>query len=149
MSPLEQIHNFLPFDANLATSGQPDASQLQAIADAGYEVVINLGLPDAPYAVAGERAILEGRGVRYEAIPVSFEAPEPERFSDFRTRYRQLAGRRCFIHCAANKRVSAFMALYRILELGWSREAAEAQMHRIWRPDPAWRDFIERVLASR
>ncbi len=149
MATLESIYNFQQLEADLATGGQPDEEQLQAIADAGYEVVINLGLPDAPYAVAGERAILEGRGVRYEAIPVSFEAPEPERFSAFRRRYRQLAGRRCFIHCAANKRVSAFMALYRILELEWPREAAEAEMHRIWRPDPAWRDFIERVLASR
>jgi len=148
MVTLESIHNFLPLDARLATGGQPDEEQLRAIAEAGYEVVINLGLPDAPYAIAGERAILEGRGLRYETIPVSFEAPERERFAEFRALYRQLSDHRCFIHCAANKRVSAFMALYRMLELGWPREAAEAPMHAIWQPDPVWRDFIEKRLAA-
>jgi protein tyrosine phosphatase (PTP) superfamily phosphohydrolase (DUF442 family) len=148
MKTLETIYNFKQFDDNLATGGQPDEVQLHAIGAAGYEVVINLGLSDAPYAIANERAILESLGLRYEHIPVDFETPEVEQFFAFRDLYRQLAERNCFIHCAANKRVSAFMALYRMIELGWTARDAETQMLQIWQPDAAWRCFMQQVLAQ-
>jgi protein tyrosine phosphatase (PTP) superfamily phosphohydrolase (DUF442 family) len=148
MTTLEHIYNFRQFADNLATGGQPDEAELHAIGTAGYEVVINLGLSDAPYAIANERSILESLGVRYEQIPVSFEAPETEKFFAFCDLYRRLSERKCFIHCAANKRVSAFMALYRMIELGWSQPQAQAQMLQIWEPNAAWRSFMQQVLAQ-
>ncbi len=142
----EQIYNFRRLHDKLATGGQPDEAELHTIAEAGYEVVINLGLADAPYALASEQSVLESYGVRYEHLPISFEAPEVDRFFAFRDLYKPLVERRCFIHCAANKRVSCFMALYRMVELGWSRPDAEADMLEIWEPDPTWRAFMDQVL---
>jgi hypothetical protein len=54
---------------------------------------------------------------------------------------------RLFVHCAANKRVSAFMALYRIHRQGWPVEKAME----IVDPDtfpPVWQAFIEEMLAA-
>jgi protein tyrosine phosphatase (PTP) superfamily phosphohydrolase (DUF442 family) len=148
MTSAESIYNFRQFDDNLATGGQPDEAELRAIGAAGYQVVINLGLDEAPYAITNERTILESLGLRYEHIPVDFEAPQVERFFAFRDLYRQLAEHKCFIHCAANKRVSAFLALYRMIELGWSQQDAETEMLQIWQPNTAWRSFMQQVLAQ-
>jgi hypothetical protein len=54
--------------------------------------------------------------------------------------------RRMLVHCAANKRVTAFLGLYRIVRLGWDSEEAFALMHSVWEPDVVWSQFIERVL---
>jgi len=54
---------------------------------------------------------------------------------------------RLFHHCAANMRVSTFLALYRILALGWPRAAALAEMAAIWQPNAQWQAFIEQQLA--
>jgi hypothetical protein len=60
-------------------------------------------------------------------------------------------GEKILVHCAANMRVSAFVALYRILRLGWSRERALADLHRIWDPDqvPVWAAFMAEALQNR
>lgn len=51
-------------------------------------------------------------------------------------------GKKVFIHCAANKRVSSFVALYGEAKLCWSREKANALINRIWQPDETWASFI-------
>ena len=143
---INDIFNFRQLTPTLATAGQPDAEELLAICHAGYEVVINLGLQDAPYALQDEAKIVTGQGLEYHHLPVDFQAPEMARFHDFRELLNGLSERRCFIHCAANKRVSCFMALYRIIELGWSRQEAEREMLLIWRPDAAWQAFMDEAL---
>ncbi len=144
----ETIYNFRQLTPQLATGGQPDAEELAAICRAGYRVVINLGLQDAAYALADEKQIVLAHGLHYHHLPVDFEAPEVEQFFLFRDLYRQLAEHKCFIHCAANKRVSTFIALYRIIELGWSQKDAEVEMLQLWRPNAAWRSFMQQVLTQ-
>lgn len=145
---LDTIYNLLPVSERLVTAGQPDADELHAIGRAGFEVVINLGLAGTDYAVADEGEILAGYGVEYHHLPVSFEDPRIADFQRFAQRFSQLGERRVFLHCAANKRVSVFLALHRILNEAWPAEAAMAEVHRIWTPDPVWQGFIQRVLAE-
>jgi len=54
--------------------------------------------------------------------------------------------KRVYVHCAANMRVSTFLALYRILRLGWEREAAFRNVYLIWTPDERWQSFIDEML---
>ena len=143
---LKTIINFRQHDPLLSTGGQPDAGELRAIGRAGFHVVINLGLQGAPYALIDERQIVTAHGMQYHHLPVNFKAPEIERFNAFRHLYRQLANRKCFIHCAANKRVSCFLALYRMIEMDWPQKDAEKEMRWVWEPDAAWRSFMEQVL---
>ncbi|MBT9613304.1 MAG: hypothetical protein IV108_08585 [Burkholderiales bacterium] len=46
---LERINNFRWCAPDLATAGQPLEEELHAVANAGFEVVINLALLDAEY----------------------------------------------------------------------------------------------------
>lgn len=143
---IDTIYNFLSVSSNLATAGQPDEQELHAIGLAGFEVVINLGLADAEYAVAEEQNILTGYGIEYIHIPVSFENPEVEEFHRFSACFATLAGRRVFLHCAANKRVSVFLALHRILNESWPVDHAMAAVHEIWTPNEVWQTFIRQIL---
>ena len=148
MTTLEAIYNYRRLSPWLATAGQPLEEELHAIGRAGFEVVINLGLADAPYAVADERTILESHGLRYVHIPVSFETPEAERFESFREHMRALAQHRLFVHCAANKRVSVFVALYRVIEEGRRLDEVWTDVEAIWQPDAVWQAFLRDTLLA-
>ena len=54
---------------------------------------------------------------------------------------------RLFVHCAANMRVSAFMALYRIHRLGWPKDKALDFVDVPAFP-PVWQAFIEEMMAA-
>lgn len=145
---LPSIPNFRRLDEGLITSGQPSEAQLAAVAAAGFEVVINLALHEAPYALPDERGVVERLGMCYEHIPVLWEQPtrgDLERFCEAMERHR---GRRVYVHCAANYRASAFVLLRRVLRLGWQLEDAWPDVRAIWNPAdyPAWRSFLEEVL---
>ena len=75
---LEQILNYHPLMPDLATSGQPDADELAAIATAGYRLVINLALHDAEYALPDEAASVRALGMDYVHIAVAFGVPRQD-----------------------------------------------------------------------
>ncbi|MFM8370342.1 MAG: hypothetical protein ACKOBD_16455, partial [Chloroflexota bacterium] len=52
------------------------------------------------------------------------------------------------VHCEANFRASAFIAIYRTLRLGWKEKDAFGIMHKIWDEDayPVWKMFIESAI---
>jgi hypothetical protein len=56
--------------------------------------------------------------------------------------------RKIHVHCEANFRASAFIAMYHILRLDWKEEEAFAVMHTIWDEDtyPVWKMFIEDAI---
>jgi len=146
---LETIHNCRVISPMLGTSGQPDEAELAAIAAAGYEVVVNLALHDDPnYSLADEPGEAARLGLGYVHIPVIFTAPKRDELDRFCNVMASLEGRRVWIHCAANKRVSAFIGLYRVLRLGWPRDRAFDLQREIWEPNPVWSAFIEEQLAG-
>jgi hypothetical protein len=56
--------------------------------------------------------------------------------------------RKILVHCQANFRATAFVALYRILRQGWNADDAMSGMHKIWDAEdyPIWKTFIEQNL---
>jgi hypothetical protein len=48
-----------------------------------------------------------------------------------------------FVHCAANFRASAFMAVYGELRLGWDRARADRHARTFWEPNPTWQRLID------
>lgn len=143
---LDSIYNHRVLTANLCTGGQPDESELETVCQADFELVINLGLSDAPYAVKDEALIIASRGLDYIHLPVNFEAPEIDQFYAFCGIMREQRDRKIFLHCAANKRVSVFIALYRVVVEGWRFTDAERDILAIWEPNDIWQAFIETVL---
>lgn len=143
---LAEIYNFRWRAPDLATAGQPSEEGLRAVGDAGFEVVINLALLDADYSLPDEPGLVRSKGMAFFHIPVIWENPTLENLQQFFTVMHQVHGRKVFLHCAANKRVSVFLALFRILQLGWSYEDAMAQVSDIWEPDAIWQAFMQKAL---
>jgi uncharacterized protein (TIGR01244 family) len=148
MTTLQAIYNFIELDHRLGTAGQPKQDQLAAIAEAGYQCVINLAMTDQDYALADEKGSVEALGMQYRHIPVIWQNPTAANFEEFCRLMEQYQENKVFIHCAANMRASVFMALYRIIHLGWEPEAAYRDLRRIWTPEGLWKDFMNRMLAA-
>ncbi len=143
------IHNVRQATPDLATSGQPTEEQLGAIAAAGYNVVLNLALHNDPrYPLRDEAASVRALGLDYVHIPVQFGAPTEGDLVAFFDAMDRNSGRRIWIHCAANMRVTAFVGLYRVLRLRWAEEDAFSLMHTVWKPDRVWSAFITSQLAK-
>ena len=139
----ENIKNFISVTSKLATAGQPSVAQLHDIANTGFEVVINLGLLDPKYCLSDEAMLVQSLGLEYHHIPVNFQAPKLENLQNFFSVMNRVKNKKVFVHCAANKRVSSFIALYGEAKLGWERKKADAFIETIWQPDEVWDLFIE------
>ena len=149
LASVSEIYNFRALGENLGTAGQPNESQLHAVCEAGFEAVINLALPTSDNALAHEGSVVTGLGMSYVHIPVDFKAPTSEDFHAFCRVMDAFEGRRVFVHCAANMRVSAFLFLYRVLYQGVPPAEAERDLHAIWPPDEVWGCFIHNQLAGK
>ncbi len=143
---LERIYNFRWRAPNLATAGQPLEEELRAVADAGFEVVIDLALLDAEYSLSDGPGLVRALDMAFFHIPVVWENPTLENLQQFFVVMHQVQGRKIFLHCAANMRVSVFLALYRILQLGWPYADAMALVTDIWEPDAVWQAFMQKAL---
>jgi protein tyrosine phosphatase (PTP) superfamily phosphohydrolase (DUF442 family) len=148
MVPLEQIRNFLPLSELVGTAGQPAAEQFAAVRAAGFEVVINLAMPNSANALPDERGIVTGLGMDYVHIPVAWEAPSMEEARRFFRAMDAAAGRKVFVHCAMNMCVSAFMYLYRTVREGVDPDVAAVDLQRLWTPNPTWQHFLDTAAAA-
>ena len=147
------IKNFIRIDDHVGTAGQPTAEQFGAVRDAGYAAVVNLLPREQDNALKGEEALIRDLGMEYHYIPVVWRAPRREDFAAFCDVMRKLAGKKTFVHCALNLRVTAFYSSYAMKHLGWSRDQADALRARVWdvypnyKTDDTWREFV--ALISR
>jgi len=143
------IYNYIRVDERLATSGQPSVDELTAVARDGVEVVINLALHDDPrYSLPDETGTVTSLGMTYVHIPVKFDSPaEPDLLAFFAVMDAH-EDKKMLVHCAANKRVTAFLGLYRAIRQNWDVERAFAPMKQIWEPNENWSPFISAMLAK-
>jgi protein tyrosine phosphatase (PTP) superfamily phosphohydrolase (DUF442 family) len=144
---LKQIQNFLAVDSRIATAGQPTESELRDVADGGYQAVVNLGLLDPRYCLPDETSSAASLGLEYRHIAVNFDAPTAEDFEAFAVVMDDWSGKRVFVHCAANYRVSCFVALYGEMRLGWTSDQADAHIRRVWTPNATWSTFVKAMRA--
>ena len=146
---LTDIYNYIELDETLATSGQPSVEELEAVARAGFEVVINLALHDDPrYSLRDEPGTVASLGMTYVHIPVKFDAPREGDLLAFFAAMEAHADRKVLVHCAANKRVTSFLGLYRVIRQNWDLERAFAPMREVWEPNEHWSPFISAMLAN-
>ena len=143
-TPLRDIYHFEAITEWLGTSGQPTAEQFQLIAEAGYEAVINLALPSSDNAIAHEGSIVTKHGMAYFHIPVVFERPTLADLQLFFGVLNALEGRKVWVHCVVNARVSAFVYQYLRCVRGFDDEAAKTELLKRWLPqmDAVWQAFL-------
>lgn len=147
--PLDDIKNFLVLDERIATAGQPTEDQLREVADAGYRAIINLGLLDPRYCLPDEAGLAASLGLDYTHIPVAFDAPGVADFRAFVAAMERLAGQRVLVHCAANFRVTSFVAMWGEATQGWPAERADALARTFWEPNETWQRFLAACRADR
>lgn len=141
---ITEIRNFVAVSERLATGGQPSEQQVRELSAAGFEVIVNLGLLDPRYCLSDEAGLVESLGVAYHHVPVDFTAPQPADLATFFDVMDASRDKTVFVHCAANYRVSSFVALYGQEKLGWSTTEADAHIRRVWEPNETWAAFIEK-----
>jgi protein tyrosine phosphatase (PTP) superfamily phosphohydrolase (DUF442 family) len=146
-STFRDVYNYVRASEHIATGGQPTEAQLAAIAGAGCTTVINLGLHEADYALPDEPGLVASLGMAYVHIPVLWEQPTRADLEQFCNVLRTLEDKDIFVHCAANKRVSVFIALDRILHQGRDPEEAlkGAGVHEL---PKVWQALIENTVTN-
>jgi protein tyrosine phosphatase (PTP) superfamily phosphohydrolase (DUF442 family) len=149
MTDVEGIRDYVRVSEMLSTGGQPTVEQLRSLAGEGFVAVVNLGLLDPAYCLADEAGLVASLAMEYYPIPVKFDDPRYEHFLAFAAVMDRLAGRKTFVHCAANKRVSCFVALYKESREGWSAERGDVFVRRVWEPDTVWSTFVAHARRDR
>jgi protein tyrosine phosphatase (PTP) superfamily phosphohydrolase (DUF442 family) len=144
---IDEIQNFYQVTSLLGTAGQPFQNQFPTIRQAGYETVINLATPDSPDSVPDEPKVVQALGMEYVAIPVEWEYPTDADLDQFFACMDQRQGKKMFVHCARNLRVSSFVYLYRVIRQGVPPAAAKADLLALWEPNETWQLFIDESLA--
>ncbi|HSM25105.1 MAG TPA: protein tyrosine phosphatase family protein [Anaerolineaceae bacterium] len=142
---IQDITNFLEVKPWLGTAGMPNSDQLEIIAAAGYQSVINLALDQSPGAIPDEKKLATLLGMKFFHIPVIWEQPKVSQFSTFSSIMKKIEGEKIFVHCVLNMRVSVFVYLYRVLQLGESSQEAYKDILKIWKPDHTWQAFMKEV----
>ena len=104
---------------------------------------MNLGLLDPRYCLADEAGLARALGLDYHHIPVDFGAPQLDDLKKFFDVMDAAREKKVFVHCAANYRVSGFIALYGQARLGWSTDQADTHIKRVWDLNETWKTFIE------
>ena len=147
--PLEAITNYVKISDHLSTSGQVAYDQIEAIKEAGFEVVVNLA-PARDDANGLEGFLVVEQGMSYVHIPVSWREPSQRDLQLFFDVMEANRDRKVFVHCFANMRVSAFVYLYRTLKQDIAHEQARADLEKIWEPEglAQWGAFIETAQAE-
>jgi protein tyrosine phosphatase (PTP) superfamily phosphohydrolase (DUF442 family) len=148
LSSLHEIPNYYLVSDRLASSGQPTREQFQNIANAGYEVIINLALPTSKGALPDEGAIATGLGMIYLHLPVLWESPTQSDVQLFFALMNAVNGRKVWVHCAMNMRASCFLYLYRKYVQKLPEEEARYPMSEIWQAEGVWADLIDSVEAG-
>ncbi len=147
---IEDLRNFLRLSEKLISSGMPTAEQLNSAAGSGIQVVINLAPSSASGALQDEDKIAASLGMKYINIPVLWDNPTRENLEEFMKAMEMHNESNVLVHCQANFRATGFIAMDRILRLGWEKENAFEDVNRIWDPKdyPIWQKFFEDNLPS-
>ena len=142
MNSLDSIRNYVRLTPEIGTAGQPRREQFEIIAEAGFECVINLAMPDHRDSIADEGALVTALGMTYCHLPVPFDAPAPAHFRQFCALLDAQQDHRLFVHCIMNYRVSAFMYLYLTRLRGWPEAQARSPILDRWAIEPQWQALM-------
>ena len=151
------IENFSQLEGESGFAGSPvgfggatDPSAMPWLKSQGFATVVNLRLAsEAGAEVEASRAAAEAAGLDYVHLPFDAREPDPRVVERVLAAAGEDANRPVYIHCGSATRAAAVWMVGRVLEDGWTFEAAEAEAREIaGRPDVA-AALARRVLSAR
>lgn len=134
--------NWRRLSPEISLSGQPTEQQLIAIRDLGVSHVVNLAPHTNTGSLKDEAASVAALGMDYIHIPVDFENPTEDDFTQFCDALKATRGEIIHIHCIYNARVSAFVHRHAKSLPEFDQNQTFALMDSIWRPGGVWAAFI-------
>ncbi len=140
---LATIRNFIQLTPSIGTAGQPMVSQFETIANAGYQAVINIAMPDHEASLDHEGALVTSLGMHYYHIPVPFQSPTVELLQQFCRLMQALDSYKVFVHYIMNYRVSAFMFQYLHKVVGYDVVQARSPIFDQWEIEPQWQAIVD------
>jgi len=146
MNTFDDISELVQVTHRIATAGQPTLEQLEAVADQGYALVVNLRKYDADDAVADEAGWVSQLGMYYVNIPVDFTAPDLADLTRFLNAMNLHHGDKCFVHSSRGKRATVFVSLYQIIANQMTAEEGWLHVNSIWEPDMVWTKYFNDVI---
>ena len=145
---MKNIRDYYPINDCLVTSGQPTSQEFASIAQAGYQIVINLATSSSTNALPNEGVIVTDLGMVYVHIPVVWDRPELKDLEMFFRVMHAFSQQKVWVHCAKNMRVSCFIYLWQKYGLKLPEDRAKYPMSQIWQPTGVWQKLIERAETS-
>lgn len=147
---IEEIYNYLKLSDTLHSGGMPTPEQILSLAEDGIKVVINLATSKSEGWIPDEKDMVEAQHIAYYGITVDWDSPAMDDLSKFMVVMDKHKHEKILVHCQANYRATAFIALYRYNFLGWAEENAFRDLRKIWNPAeyPVWQKFIEKGLRA-
>ena len=142
------VVNYTQVDGSVACGGDTPRDAFTSLAEQGFRAVVNLRLDGEP-GVAEEAEAVEAAGLRYVHLPMAPSAPEFETAEQFLEVVADPSNQPVYIHCASANRVGGVWAIKRVVQDGWSREAALAEGQAIGLKSPVIIDFVHRFLDAR
>ena len=124
-----RMPNAVTVAQGVATGGQPDAAELEALARAGWRTIIDTRLPGEPRGY-DEPAAASRLGLDYVALPIG-DVLADEVIEAVRAALVDAHRRPVLVHCASGNRVGAAMIPYLILDEGRSPDEALAMAVRM------------------
>jgi protein tyrosine phosphatase (PTP) superfamily phosphohydrolase (DUF442 family) len=110
----------------------------------GFDVVINLAMPDSENALDNEGALVAVTGMNYVHLPVDFEQPTAAHIHQFFKVMDAYEGKKILVHCVVNARASAFLYKYLDLLKGFPPGQITSPVLLRWFPtmDEAWQKIM-------
>jgi uncharacterized protein (TIGR01244 family) len=142
------VVNYTQVDGSVACGGDTPRDAFTSLAEQGFRAVVNLRLDGEP-GVAEEAEAVEAAGLRYVHLPMAPSAPEFKPAEQFLEVVADPSNQPVYIHCASANRVGGVWAIKRVVQDGWSRDAALAEGHAIGLKSPVIIDFVHRFLDAR
>lgn len=140
---MNELENFQVNTPNMLSSGLPNKSQFEILKSKGVTKVIDL----IPGDRREERALTKELGLAYFNIQVEWQNPTLQNFKQYvSAMQKQPKQGKTLTHCKLNWRGATFTYLYRVTQLGHSKEEAKKDMLAIWQPNDTWQRFIDDVL---
>ncbi|MFA5215704.1 protein tyrosine phosphatase family protein [Sulfuricurvum sp.] len=127
---------------SIASSGQPSDSEFAVITDAGYNVVINLAMPNSENAIPSEGHLVTANNMIYIHIPIPFDVPELFHLQSFIKIMESFSDQKVWVHCVKNYRASAFLYHYLYKSQGFSVTEAQKAILPSWEPNEIWQRFM-------